>query len=400
MILTLSILGMKNDSNLPRIAFVGDFPRSFNKFKSLCKSETGFDKWGNSSFYISHGNNRGNLVWQESVFRIFSYNLSNSKCLTFDELHQNKEGIDDQFDFIIINLACWINNIFFRPSSFISNLKLKKCKAICLGNGCMKNNYIKSNPDLSKKDFHPSVMECLQWMSDNAEVFSVRGEETRKTLKDIFNIDSIALGCPSAYSFPDSINNISLKPFETSSLAVADYLQRYTKGNPIFLEKFSSFKFVNYFCQSNYQLDGGSNIEFPIDFNLDEVLNVKINECDGSLKNYPFQIKGVDKIYAPNNVDNWRGVLSMHDYYIGTRLHCAMLSLQAGIFPFIFYDDERPLEVANLIGLPHLNSKNINNFDLKNVFSKVNLKNFKKQYNSKLNTFKERLSKEGLVLYK
>ena len=209
MIWTLSILDMKNKkSNLPRVFFVGQHPAVFDKIKSPYKSETCFSQWSNTDFYINNGGNRGNLVWQESVFRIFSYDTLNSKTGSFRELHENQKNIDDEFDFIIINLACWINDRPFKPYSFISGLKFKKCKVICLGNGCVKNGYMNLNPNLSRSFFHPSIVGTLEWMSDNAEVFSVRGESTRRTLKEILNIDSVALGCPSAYVFPGSINNI------------------------------------------------------------------------------------------------------------------------------------------------------------------------------------------------
>jgi len=397
MILTLNILDMKNnrDNNLPRIFFVGQYPKVFNKIESPYKSETSFSEWNDKSFYMENGGNRGNLVWQESVFRILSYDTLNSKTGTFKYLYENQKKIDDEFDFIIINLACWINNRPFILNNFIPKLKLKKSKIICLGNGCTKNGYKISNPNLSKDFFHPSVIESLHWMSDNADVFSVRGESTRQTLKEILNIDSVALGCPSAYAFPNSINNISLPSFKNSILSTASYLN----PNSPHLKVFSQFKSVNYFCQSYFDFKSPSNIEFPPGSNASDIIDVKINEANGEVLNYPFKIDGIDKIYASNDVDNWRGVLSMHDYYIGSRIHCAILSLQAGVFPFIYYDDERPLEIASLIGMPHLNSKDSNNFDLKNVFSEVNLKNFKKQYSSSYNSFKEYLSKEGLVLY-
>ena len=88
----------------------------------------------------------------------------------------------------------------------------------------------------------------------------------------------------------------------------------------------------------------------------------------------------------------------MHDYYIGARLHCAMLSLQAGVFPFIYYDDERPLEVANLIGMPHMNSSSNDSFELEEIFSKKNLKNFQQKYKESYNIFRKTISQTGLVL--
>lgn len=391
---------MKNNkSNLPRIFFVGQYPKAFDKSKSPYKSETSFSEWSDLSFFSKNGGNRGNLVWQESVFRLLSYDDLNSKVGSFKELNENQKKIDDEFDFIVINLACWISDKLFKPHNFISNLKFKKSKVICLGNGSVKNGYIKSNPNLSKSFFHPSVVQSLEWMADNAEIFSVRGQSTRQTLKKILNIDSIALGCPSAYVFPDSINNIRLKSFKDSFLASADYLCKYDVINlPIIYNEFNKFKSSSYFCQSSFQFFNGSNIEFPKGTKLNEIYNVKINEFDGSLKNYPFKIKNLNKIYAPNNVDNWRGVLSMHDYYIGARLHCAMLSLQAGVFPFIYYDDERPLEVANLIGMPHMNSSSNDSFELEEIFSKKNLKNFQQKYKESYNIFRKTISQTGLVL--
>ena len=384
----------KND-NLPRIFFVGQYPGVFNKIKSPYKSETYSSEWNDRSFFGENGGNRGNLVWQESVFRIFSYDTLNSRTGSFKELYENRKNIDDEFDFIILNMACWINDRLFQPHSFFnSTLKFKKCKVISLGNGCENNQYLNSNPNLSKSFFHPSVLETLKWISDNVEIFSVRGESTKQTLKEILNIDSVALGCPSAYAFPNSINNISLPSFEDSILATASYLN----PNSPHLKVFNQFKSTNYFSQSYFGFDSPSNIEFPPGTNISDIVDVKINEANGEVLNYPFKIDGIDKIYASNDVDNWRGVLSMHDYYIGSRIHCSILSLQAGIFPFIYYDDERPLEIASLIGMPHLNSKIHDSYKLDEIFNEANLNFFKQKYLKQFNLFKKTMNASGLSL--
>ena len=388
-----------SDTNLPRIAFVNQYSTGFDKIKSPYKSETDITQWNDASIFNKAGGNRGNLVWMESVYRIFKYDLNNSCTIGIGELVRNYKTIDENFDFVIINMACWITNVSDRlhllPPNYFSELKFKKCKVICLGNGGVKNTYIKSNPNISKNDFCTAVIELLRWMSDNADVLSVRGEETKKTLKEVFNIDSIALGCPSLYSFPNSIDNISLPSVEDSILATGSNLVKESYHK--YFKAFNVFKSVNYFCQSHYKFDSPSNIEFPRQAKPSGLTDIKINEADGSILNYPFKIDGIDKMYAPNNIDTWRGVLSMHDYYIGSRLHGALLSLQAGIFPAIFCNNERPLEVARLVGMPYLNT-DIDSFDIKELFTEDSLKNFKKKYRMRYNRFYKTLSSVGLVL--
>ena len=388
-----------SDSNLPRIAFVNQYPTVFNKIKSPYRSETDITQWNDTSILNRAGGNRGNLVWMESVYRIFKYDLNNSCAIGINRLVKDYKTIDENFDFVIINMACWITNVseglHLLPPNYFSELKFKKCKVICLGNGGVRKTYIKSNPNLSKDNFCTAIIELLRWMADNADILSVRGEETKRTLKEVFNIDSIALGCPSLYSFPNSIDNISLPPVEDSILASGSNL---VKGSyHKYFKSFRVFKSVNYFCQSHYEFDAPSNIEFPRQAKPSDLVNIKINEADGSVLNYPFEIDGIDKMYAPNNVDTWRGVLSMHDYYIGSRLHGALLALQAGIFPAVFSNDERLLEVARLVGMPHLNL-DTESFDIKNLFTEDSLKDFKKKYRMRHNLFYKALSSVGLVL--
>ena len=391
-----------SDSNLPRIAFLSQHQPGFeDKLKSPYKAETHSTQWNDSSFFRKHGGNRGNLVWMESIYRIFKYDRNNSRHISRAELVADYKTIDENFDFVIINMACWITNNSnagdLLPPNYFAKIKLKKCKLVCLGNGCEKYTYTKWNPNLSKNDFDPRTAELLHWMADNADIFSVRGDETKKTLKEIFNIDSIALGCPALYSFPNSINAISLPPVKDSILATAGYLNN---NKPFRNIAYSAFKSVNYFCQDYYRFDTPSNIEFPPCAKPSDLVDTKINEADGSVLNYPFEIDGVDKMYAPNDVDTWRGVLSMHDYYIGSRLHGAILSLQAGVFPAIFHNDERPLEVARLVGMPHspLNADIEDSFDVGAVFSEDSLENFKKKYRMRYNIFYEELTGIGLVL--
>lgn len=390
-----------SDSNLPRIAFISQYQQGFeSKLKSPYKSETHSTQWNDQSFFRKHGGNRGNLVWMESVYRIFKYDRHNSCAIPLDKLVKEYKTIDENFDFVIINMACWINDaperLHHLPPNYFAKLKFKKCKVVCLGNGCVKNTYVKSNPNISKNHFHSRIIELLNWMADNADIFSVRGDETKKTIKEIFNIDSVALGCPSLYSFPNSIDGISLPPVEDSILATAGYLS----SNKLFWKKaYSAFKSVNYFCQDYYRFDSPSNIEFPPHVKPSDLVDVKINEADGSVLNYPFEIDGVDKMYAPNDIDTWRGVLSMHDYYIGSRLHGALLSLQAGIFPAVFHNDERPLEVARLVGMPHFPlAADTDSFDVKDLFTEDSLEVFKKKYRMRYNLFYEALTSIGLVL--
>ena len=391
-----------SDSNLPRIAFLSQHQPGFeDKLKSPYKAETHSTQWNDSSFFRKHGGNRGNLVWMESIYRIFKYDRNNSRHISREELVADYKTIDENFDFVIINMACWITNNSsagdLLPPNYFAKIKLKKCKLVCLGNGCEKYTYTKWNPNLSKNDFDPRTAELLHWMADNADIFSVRGNETKKTLKEIFNIDSIALGCPALYSFPNSIDAISLPPAKDSILATGGNLE-----NKSYFKAFSAFKSVNYFCQASYRFDTPSNIEVPPQARPSDLVNIKINEADGSVLNYPFEIDGMDKIYAPNDLDTWRGVLSMHDYYIGSRLHGAILSLQAGTFPAIrpsawFNNDERLLEIARLVGMPYLNT-DTDSFDVKDLFTEDSLENFKKKYRMRYNLFYEALSSVGLVL--
>jgi hypothetical protein len=391
-----------SDSNLPRIAFISQYQPGFGeKLKSPYKAETDFTQWNDAAFFDKHGGNRGNLVWMESVYKIFKYDRNNSRHISRGELVEDYKTIDENFDFVVINTACWITDDPSRddllPPNYFAKIKLKKCKLVCLGNGCEKNTYIKSNPNLSKNDFNPRTIELLHWMADNADIFSVRGYETKKTLKEIFNIDSIALGCPALYSFPNSIDAISLPPAKDSILATGGNLAKES-----YFKAFSAFKSVNYFCQSSYAFGTPSNIEVPPQARPSDLVNIKINEADGSVLNYPFEIDGMDKIYAPNDIDTWRGVLSMHDYYIGSRLHGAILSLQAGTFPAIrpsawFNNDERLLEVARLVGMPYLNT-DMDSFDVKDLFNEDSLEHFKKKYRIRYNLFYEALSSVGLVL--
>ena len=391
-----------SDSNLPRIAFVSQYQPGFgDKLKNPYKAETDSTQWNDPSFFRKHGGNRGNLVWMESIYKIFKYDQNNSRRISREELVRNYKTIDENFDFVIINTACWITNIArevdVKVAKELAKIKLKKCKLVCLGNGCEKNTYTKSNPNLSKNDFDPRTIELLHWMADNADIFSVRGYETKKTLKEIFNIDSIALGCPALYSFPNSIDAISLPPAKDSILATGGNL-----ANKYYFKAFSAFKSVNYFCQSSYAFDTPSNIEVPPQARPSDLVNIKINEADGSLLNYPFEVEGMDTIYAPNDIDTWRGVLSMHDYYIGSRLHGAILSLQAGTFPAIrpsawFNNDERLLEIARLVGMPYLNT-DMDSFAVKDLFNEDSLEHFKKKYRIRYNLFYDALTSVGLVL--
>jgi hypothetical protein len=387
--------------NLPRIAF-GVFDKTSLETLYTPKSYTS----GCESIdtFFKRGGNRGNLAWVESVFRILKYDSNNSYIYEYGELLDNNKYIDDNFDYLIINLAAWIHGV--HPlGNIVKNIyktKFKKCKVIALGNGCEHKYYIKNNSDLSKKDFDQSVVDLVNWFSDTAEIFSVRGEETQKTLKQIFNIDATALGCPSVYSFPNSIDDIVITPFKDALCASADYLDRYEGLNPRMKDLYKKFKSVDYFCQACQRHKHGlTHIELPMDADVSRFNEIVVNEADGLVKNYPHTIPNVNKVYAQSNINTWRGVMSKYQYYVGTRLHCAVIAMQCGVFPFIYYHDTRPLEVAELIGMPHKRLEHEFKYDsveLSDVFNEKNLEHFKNMYKLRHSKFVDTLNNVGLVI--
>lgn len=392
--------------NLPRIAFGVSRKEPLETIYTPKSYTTGRES---IDTFLTFGGNRGNLAWYESVFRIFKYDTKNSYVYEYNELLDKNKYIDDNFDYLIINLAAWIHP---EPRAHAPSLggqlqtifktKFKKCKVIALGNGCENKYYIKNNPDLCKKDFEQPVVDLLNWFSDTAEVFSVRGEETQKTLKQIFNIDATALGCPSVYSFPNSIDDIAITPFKDALCASADYLDRYEGLNLRMIDLYNNFKSVSYFCQACHRHKfGKTHIELPMDADVSGFNEIMVNEADGLVKNYPYTIPNVDKVYAHSNINTWRGVMSHYQYYIGTRLHCAVIAMQSGVFPFIYYHDLRPLEVADLIGMPNKRVERSNEKDcveLSDVFNEKNLEHFKNTYKMRHNKFVDTLNKVGLVI--
>ena len=386
---------------LPRIAFCVFDKKSLETIHTPKSYTTGQES---VDTFFARGGNRGNLAWIESVFRILKYDTKNSHIYEYGELLDNNKHIDDNFDYIIINMAAWIHGVHPLGGKVknISKTKFKKCKVIALGNGCEHKYYIKNNSDLSKKDFDQSVVDLVNWFSDTAEIFSVRGEETRKTLKQIFNIDATALGCPSVYSFPDSIDDISITPFKDALCASADYLDRYPHFNPRMVDLYNNFKSVSYFCQACHRHKfGKTHIELPMDADVSGFNEIMVNEADGLVKNYPHTIPKVDKVYAQSNINTWRGVMSQYQYYVGTRLHCAIIAMQCGVFPFIYYHDTRPLEVAELIGMPNKRLEHkfkYDSVDLSDVFNVTNLKHFKSTYKMLYKKFVNTLNNAGLVI--
>ena len=301
--------------------------------------------------------NRGNIIHAEAPARIFSKrprlsafgNLAALQKTMGNNFHTR---IAANFDVIIISMAN-----FIRPDNDGAKLAapLKALdgavKIIALGAGLQGKHKL--------RDMMPGNRDLLAILNEQAAVFGVRGEETGDWLASNGFGNATVLGCPSLYTYPQSILSIDGATARAkgadADIMTAGHLamphKRLSKRAMALINALKGVK-ASYVFQDEF-LTYGSFAETPLMYHEGS------NTCQAEplnkwLSTFSKTPIGFERYYYFSEASAWRQGALRHDAYIGDRFHGGVAAMQAGCPAVFLKHDNRVSELTRFFDLPNL----------------------------------------------
>ena len=290
-----------------------------------------------------NGGNTGNMMFAYGVMNVL--NSENSTCdptYYFDRL-KDADFINDNYDALIFPLADAFRDSFMNQlSAFTSLMKKIKIPCIVIGAGLRAP----FEPDLNEKRiFDDTVKEFVKAILDHSECLGLRGDISCRYLSKLGfheEKDFIAIGCPSLYTYGNSIIYKSLRFDETIKLAV-----NFNSLSPEHIQNFIINNLINY--ENSYLIQQ----------RLVEMLDIYLNYNNkyivwGAMEKIKERLMQEDKLKYFMNIPEWLCFMRSIDLFVGTRFHGTVAAILAGVPHCILPFDSRMRELTEYHSITHL----------------------------------------------
>jgi len=347
--------------------------------------------------------NRGNIIHAEAPARIFRKDAVHSGYGNIAKLHSSlgenfAKRMSKNFDIIILSMANFIRPKveFDRILTAMKSLD-GRVPFMVLGAG------MQGNSDIS--ELTPSVREVLSFFNNHALVFGVRGKFTESWLHANGYDKAQALGCPSLYSFPQSILSIDASEVRTkgnrANVMTAGYLtlkdgHNFQRGKK--LAKAMEGVRASYVFQDEF-LAYRELAKKPFSF------NEGTNTADAGLLNSALSVQtgaaiDFERYYYFTEASAWRQATLAHDLYLGDRFHGGVAALQAGQPAIFLAHDTRVQELTDFFGFPRLTIDEFAKMGLADTIDKYLsddiIGDFKETYRKRYEAFSMVMANHGL----
>lgn len=313
--------------------------------------------------FKSVGMNSGNIVYWESIIRLFDPDI-----VSYKDSYKFKD-----YDAVIITDLCWIREgaEYDYIESYIDKYNIP---FIPLSIGLQNKNF---NPDFKLSS---QVERMLKKMQERA-VLGVRGEYTASILRK-YGITNIAvIGCPSMYYW----NNRNLK-IEDEQKAINTCCNFKSFGEVLDEKEIS---ILNYFAKRNFLFVGqtGGKLE-----------NFHIKDK----KNFEFLHDYLEEnTLLEFNYQKWVERLQEYNFSMGLRFHGNIIALHHNIKALFIAIDSRTQEMIDLFHLPYISKNDFEeNKPLDYYFNLANYREFNENYRVMFDRFAEFVSKNKLIISK
>ncbi len=347
--------------------------------------------------------NRGNLIHAEAPARIFEKSGPHSCYANIAGLlNAFGDGFSDRlasrFDVIVISMANFIRPTHDGAELFRALKALDgKVKFVVLGAGLQGSHPLSSMTQGNR--------DLLAIMNEQAAVFGLRGERTAEWLHQNGFHNGTVVGCPSLFSYPESILSLSYD----AALAKGSNLDVMTAGHLSFHGQHldpRGVKLANAFAgiKAAYVMqdeifgygalldtlglyhDGASTLDA-------KTINSYLNDRTG----LPFDFH---RHYYFNEAGAWRQAALRHDIFIGDRFHGGVAALQGGIPAIFLSQDNRVAELTEYFALPALSTAKFTELGLeetmKTFLTPESLAKTKARYRERHAHFAEVMGRHGL----
>ena len=356
--------------------------------------------------HASSGNNVGNFIHTEAMPTILRFDpeasatLSLSRTLRARNLRWLVDVVNAEFDAVVFSAANFIRpeTDFPQEAKFFGALKVPR---VLVGAG------IQDIPQDGVLALKPSLRRFLEIANADFAVFGTRGTVTADVLHAMGLTRAEPLGCPSFYAFPQKVLGVVPPDLDApASILTAGHASK--RGGPgaryqtmaHLLRPFAAQARIDYVIQN--ELFFGEAADQPAGF-YDPVTKELAPDW---VRDRFFSAAGpgavVPRMHFFADTSSWRMFAAQHEFYVGDRIHGAVIALQAGRPAAVVYKDARVRELAERIGLPGIALKDITAETgpslLRTALGETSLARFRDTYAQALASFHHRLAAAGLAL--
>jgi hypothetical protein len=267
------------------------------------------------------------------------------------------------------------HDIYTGLADFFKKIKIPVV-VFSLGSNSFNNDWGTLHSRVNK-----GLIELLKVISDKTVYFGVRGEYTLEVLNNLKITNAEAIGCPSY--FETGRDRIIKKPDLKSDFKIL------SGGH---FENLKT-KDVHYVLQDEKLFI--KSAAFPSERLLPE--DFKSVDSDSEYQNIVLKAYLENKIAVFSDMEQWRKFDKGFDFYVGTRVHGAIMASNAGLPVMVTSLDSRSEEMCSLFGLSRRLDFN-KNTDPREIYESIDVDKVNSRYNSLYDNFSEWLKKNDMQI--
>ncbi|MDO5334611.1 MAG: polysaccharide pyruvyl transferase family protein [Coriobacteriia bacterium] len=338
------------------------------------------------------GGNTGNTVYLNSIFRL----LAAQGIEAVPDGYQGERGlfgaediarINEEYDAYLVPLADAFRDSFTKQLKAFTRL-FKKLTIPCVVVGVCLRTPFEPRPT-EPHSFDGVVKDFVAAALERSALVGVRGEVTARYLAHLGfkeDVDFMAIGCPSMFTFGESLQQKPLKLTPESKLSVN--FNQYTHEPAMrFLQSL-----LERYPASQYVPQNGHDLRLAY-------LGVPVDPVATPL--YPATLEHPlyqrDQIRMYVNPYTWMDSLAACDLSIGGRIHGNIVSVLAGTPAVFMPTDGRTRELCEYHCFPHVAMRNVTEeSQLEDLLDRVDLRSHLKMHADRYERFQRFLSTNGL----
>ena len=292
------------------------------------------------------GNNTGNLVFSQSVYRLLSAAGANVETSGLARSHPRV--INSRFDHVVIPLANAFRSTYIETLEALSNLiEQLTIPVTVLGVGSqasLKGVY----KDADTVD--PTTTRFVRAVLNHSPSIGVRGEHTRDYLKSLgFGDEHVkVIGCPSMFMYGPNLKVEPKVESLSSDSPIAFNVSPYVpEMGPLSLYAAEHFPNLVYMAQNIQTLELMLYGSYPKGKRMNAMA------ASGAPITLEHPLIRSDRVRFFLDPKTWFEHLEQYDFSFGTRIHGNIAALLAGTPALLLAHDSRTLELAEYHEIPH-----------------------------------------------
>jgi Polysaccharide pyruvyl transferase len=291
------------------------------------------------------GNNTGNLVFSQAVYRLLSAADAELTTARFANCHPRRYS--SKFDHVVIPLANAFRSQYLETLDMLSNLiEQLTIPVTVLGVGSQASL---EGVHKGANTVDPATTRFVRAVLNRSPSIGVRGERTRDYLKSLgFGDEHVrVIGCPSMFMYgPDLEVEKKVESLSHDSPIALNVSPYVPEMGPISLYAAERFPRLVYMAQNLQTLELMLYGSYP-----DKKLTAMAARGAPVTLDHPL-IRS-DRVRFFLDPKTWFEHLAKYDFSFGTRIHGTIAALLAGTPAVLLAHDSRTLELAEYHEIPH-----------------------------------------------